>query len=126
MRLGIWNLIFLSICLLTLFLLIKLLFLASTYTYIIPVITINSQAEWKIEYIMIRWLLQKPANRDLHCFQKRISNRMSPDQPALDLYCFQKDLSSFSNTLISRMCCSPFLSEACLYRLHVPYIYIPV
>ena len=31
------------------------------------------QSQWKTVWILIRWLLQKPSDLDLQCFQKRIN-----------------------------------------------------
>ena len=32
---------------------------------------INSQTEWQTVLILIRWLLKKPSDLDLHCFQRQ-------------------------------------------------------
>ena len=39
----------------------------------IPVISLYFRAEWKTVWILIRWLHQRPADLDLHCFLKFIS-----------------------------------------------------
>ena len=38
----------------------------------IPLVSMYFQLEWKTVWILIRWLHQKPADPDLHHFQKRI------------------------------------------------------
>ena len=37
-----------------------------------PVISMHFKLKYKTVWILIRWLLQKPADLDLQCFQKRI------------------------------------------------------
>ena len=37
----------------------------------IPFVTLDTRAQWKTVWIMISWLLQKPTDLDLHCFQHR-------------------------------------------------------
>ena len=39
----------------------------------IPVVSMGLQAELKTVLILIRWLPQRPADLDRHCFQKRIN-----------------------------------------------------
>ena len=38
--------------------------------YLIPVTAINSHTIWQTVQIQISWLLQKPADLDLHCLQR--------------------------------------------------------
>ena len=34
--------------------------------------TVDSKAAWKTVQILVRWLRQKPADLNLHCFLKRL------------------------------------------------------
>ena len=62
--------------------------------------TVDSEAEWKTVQILIRWLLMKPSDLDLHCFLKKIDlgsagqglivNDFLKD---LGISCFWKDIS---------------------------------
>ena len=38
--------------------------------YLIHIVDTNSHTEWQTLQIQISWLLQKPADMDLHCLQK--------------------------------------------------------
>ena len=52
-------------------------------------------------WILIRWLCQKPADLDLHFFQKEIN----PDsQDDLDLQCFQKRINPDSSVDLDLQC----------------------
>ena len=37
----------------------------------LPVVRLYFHLEWKTVWILIRWLGQSPADRDLHCFKKK-------------------------------------------------------
>ena len=42
---------------------------------LIAIITVYSKASWKAMQILIRWLRQKPADLDLHCFPLKVISR---------------------------------------------------
>ena len=47
------------------------LLIFSQSDYLIQVVDTNSNTEWQTVQIQIRWLLQKPADLDLHCLQRQ-------------------------------------------------------
>ena len=45
------------------------LLIFSQSEYLIQIVDINSHSEWQTVQIQISWLLQKPTDLDLHCWQ---------------------------------------------------------
>ena len=47
------------------------LLIFSQSDYLIQVVDINSNTEWQTEQVQISWLLKKPTDLDLHCWQRQ-------------------------------------------------------
>ena len=58
--------------------------LPASSTILESVMTSDSHTLWKTVWLLISWLLKKPADQDLHCFQKG-------------------DISGFSRTKVNRL-----------------------
>ena len=82
----------------------------------ISVVRLYFQSEWKIVWILIRWLHQNPADLDLECFQNRINwaltreslssgvcDNKGPDQPAHPRRLISAFVIRFLESIISKL-----------------------